>query len=229
MKVIQAKCPGCQRVLRIPANLLGESMRCKQCGKVFQIRSSSSASGSSIPAAEASRRAGKKEPTPAKHVVQQEREAIRQVETTEEAEQPVSESDVGVLPADQVYSPALSRYRKRSAGGGPRLAVLAVVALVLSGVAGAVYLAVKTVNSEPDEKTGGKINSSTIANFHSTAPSHPHSPKGPGKNGPADANQEPSLDSAPDETPFPRRALFICVSNYLYANPVSYGSKTRTL
>jgi len=59
---------------------------------------------------------------------------------------------------------------------------------------------------------------------------YPLSSKGHGDSGMAAG---PDQDSAPDpamgEVPFPRRALFICVSNYLYANPVSYGSKTRTV
>jgi hypothetical protein len=227
MKVVQAKCPGCQRVLRIPGNFLGGSMRCKQCGKVFQIRSSSPATGSSAPGADGRRGdlAGKKESPRPNRVAKEDRETAGPVEATEGVEQPLAESEVGALPVDNVYSPVLARYRRRS-GWGQRLAVMAVVVLVVLGVAGAVYYAVKTVNSEPEEKVASKSNSPTVANPHSSAHSHP---KGPGKSGTADANEEPSSDSAPDEMPFPRRALFICVSNYLYANPVSYGSKTRTV
>jgi hypothetical protein len=204
-------------------------MRCKQCGKVFQIRSSPAATGSALaPKADVPRLAGKPESLQPYRLAQEHKETSGNVEAIEPVEQPLVESEVGVLSADDVYSPALARYRKRSSGLGPRLAVMAVVALVISGVAGAVYLAVKAVN-EPEEKVSTKTDSSTVANSHSIAPPHPHSPKGAGKNGPVDANQEPSLDSTADEMPFPRRALFICVSNYLYANPVSYGSKTRTV
>ena len=32
---VQATCPGCQRVLRIPADWLGRTMRCKFCGNVM--------------------------------------------------------------------------------------------------------------------------------------------------------------------------------------------------
>src|SRR5439155_25400860 len=37
-QVVQAKCPGCQRVLRIPADWMQASMRCKHCGLVFQAK-----------------------------------------------------------------------------------------------------------------------------------------------------------------------------------------------
>src|SRR5437763_7737132 len=36
--VVQATCPGCQNVLRIPADWLHQAIRCKQCGTVLQAR-----------------------------------------------------------------------------------------------------------------------------------------------------------------------------------------------
>src|SRR5262249_40795725 len=44
-----------------------------------------------------------------------------------------------------------------------------------------------------------------------------------------DIKKEPISDPAKGDVTFPRRALFICVSNYLYANPVSYGAKSRNV
>jgi hypothetical protein len=37
-EAIQAKCPGCQKVLRIPANWIGQAIRCKHCGTTVQAR-----------------------------------------------------------------------------------------------------------------------------------------------------------------------------------------------
>ena len=37
-EVIQIKCGHCQKELRIPANWLGQAMRCKFCQQVFQAR-----------------------------------------------------------------------------------------------------------------------------------------------------------------------------------------------
>ncbi len=36
--IVQAKCPGCQQLLRIPADWLQQPMRCKHCGTMFQAR-----------------------------------------------------------------------------------------------------------------------------------------------------------------------------------------------
>src|SRR5207247_9960733 len=82
MKVVQAKCPGCQRALRIPENVLGGSMRCKHCGKVFQFRSSSSAGNPSTPKADATRRAGKTETPRPKPLPKGETEKAERVEAT---------------------------------------------------------------------------------------------------------------------------------------------------
>ena len=37
-QVVQAKCPNCNNVLRIPAEWLHQPMRCKYCQHVFQAR-----------------------------------------------------------------------------------------------------------------------------------------------------------------------------------------------
>src|ERR1051326_2470976 len=37
-QVVQAKCPGCQRGLRIPANWLGQTLRCKHGGTAVQAK-----------------------------------------------------------------------------------------------------------------------------------------------------------------------------------------------
>ena len=36
--VVQATCPGCQHVLRIPADWLGQAFKCKHCGTIIQAR-----------------------------------------------------------------------------------------------------------------------------------------------------------------------------------------------
>jgi len=36
--VVQATCPGCKHVLRIPAEWLGQAFKCKHCGMVIQAR-----------------------------------------------------------------------------------------------------------------------------------------------------------------------------------------------
>lgn len=195
MQVVQGKCPGCQRLLRIPENLMGASIRCKHCGKVFQLRST--AANPSSPVA-ASRSNVTRTPSA----------------TAQPGETP--ESDYGVLPAASNFSPALSRYHRRS-GWGQKLTVLAVVMVIVTGVAGAVYYAVKAAQSDADEKKADKTEAPIIAS------------KSPAEKIPADPKKVLPSDPANGDVTFPRRALFICVSNYLYANPVSYGAKSRNV
>src|SRR4051794_36123220 len=42
-KIVQTKCPGCHKLLRIPAEWLKEPIRCKHCGKVLQSKPKSKA------------------------------------------------------------------------------------------------------------------------------------------------------------------------------------------
>jgi hypothetical protein len=201
MQVVQGKCPGCQRVLRIPENLLGVSIRCKHCGKVFQLRASGTTRPTS-PVAAASKVNGATS-TPAPPPVPED----------------ISESEYGVLPAASNFSPTLSRYHRRS-GWGQKLTVLAIVLLVVTGVAGAVYYAVRAANSDIEEKKSDKTDTTAVA-F-----------KNPGEKKVVDPKSEPrdvKSSAAEGDIQFPRRALFICVSNYLYANPVSYGAKSRSV
>ncbi len=43
--VVQAKCPACKQVLRIPANWVQQTLKCKHCGATIQARSKSGSSG----------------------------------------------------------------------------------------------------------------------------------------------------------------------------------------
>src|ERR1700694_1659 len=40
-QVVQARCPGCRNVLRVPADWIGQSIRCKHCGKIIQAKKKS--------------------------------------------------------------------------------------------------------------------------------------------------------------------------------------------
>ncbi len=201
MQVVKGKCPGCQQVLRIPENLVGTSIRCKRCGKVFQLKSSAVKSPSA--SAPASVAASTKTSSPPIEPVTSE----------------PTESDFGVLPAASNFSPTLSRYHRRS-GWGQKLTVLVIVLVVVTGMAGAVYIAVKAANNDLEEKKSDKVDSGAVV------------AKGPAEKKLADSQNEPpgaNNFGTDGDVRFPRRALFICVSNYLYANPVSYGAKSRNV
>ena len=38
VQVLQATCPGCKTILRIPAEWANQPIRCKQCGMTFQTK-----------------------------------------------------------------------------------------------------------------------------------------------------------------------------------------------
>src|SRR5262249_48692882 len=90
---VQATCPGCKHVLRIPAEWLGQAFKCKHCGMVIQARPKAAApKPAAVPGA---RRAGAP-PRPAKP----------------SAGDPFSFED-----GDDA-SPSRGRTRRRSGGGG---------------------------------------------------------------------------------------------------------------
>ena len=97
MKVVQAKCPGCQKPLRVPENLLGGKVRCKHCGKIFQFRSSSPKNSSPAPKADTPRFAGKAETPPAMPRPKAEKDTAERIEAVVATQQPPSEAEVGVL------------------------------------------------------------------------------------------------------------------------------------
>ena len=41
-EIVQANCPHCNNVLRIPAEWVGQAMRCKFCQNTFEARAKSS-------------------------------------------------------------------------------------------------------------------------------------------------------------------------------------------
>src|SRR5262249_48317813 len=51
-QVLQAVCPGCKNVLRVPAHRLPQRLRCKNCGTVVQVRRKPSSAPPPRPAAE---------------------------------------------------------------------------------------------------------------------------------------------------------------------------------
>src|SRR5262245_40915412 len=48
-QVIQAKCPGCKKVLRIPTDWVHQAIKCKHCGTVLQARTKAKAAPAVAP------------------------------------------------------------------------------------------------------------------------------------------------------------------------------------
>src|SRR5437867_1149232 len=42
--IVQAKCPGCQKVLRVPADWVHKTMKCKHCGMLLHAKPAAASS-----------------------------------------------------------------------------------------------------------------------------------------------------------------------------------------
>jgi hypothetical protein len=118
-QVVQAKCPGCQRTLRIPSDWVQQAIKCKYCGTVLQARAKP-ASGPAVPPPV---------PPPA---ARPPRDAAPAPAPTAADESPFG-SAAGAGPI--IRTP----YRRRSHGPGWLLAVVGVLGL-LAGAAAAFLL-----------------------------------------------------------------------------------------
>ncbi|HZY84970.1 MAG TPA: hypothetical protein VFE78_09075, partial [Gemmataceae bacterium] len=239
--VVQATCPGCKNVLRIPADWLHQAIRCKQCGTVLQAKHPVARPASHTPA-----------PPP---------RGVRAAPLARPA--PTNGSPFGDLSAAD-SGPSVRRRRRRGGAWwtGP---VIAVAVLLLAGVAAALnWSRIKNILeidppatptspavaiTTPTEKDKG-----AAAVVQPEKPPKPKETKRPGPttkpaplknptpatkpapvkpkppvprpNPPVVSNPprpDPSKPPTPRAGAFPRRALVISIHDYLYANPVRYG------
>lgn len=169
-QVVQAQCPGCKQTLRIPADWIQQTLKCKHCGLVIQARSKAAAPVAVPPAAKAPQ---------------------------------LDEMYVAAGSGPIIRSPL-----EHKSGRLGRLFAITVFVLV-AGAAGAFFLRTQLLGLF----TGAPPADSAVADKNdATDPA------------PTDATKPTPKLELPTDQPFPRRALGICVSNYLYANPVGYGA-----
>jgi hypothetical protein len=198
--VVQAKCPGCKKILQSPAEWIGQSLRCKHCGIVVQARPKAAPAQPSEPALPApSSRADAAPLTAVSTIVANDRNDTQRLSAPppqEHAafhdEQPFP--DLGMAPIVQVAS----RYRRPRRG---RWFMLAVGFCALIAIASLAYFF-----WQPLSRVGLALRDAVV-----------------GASEDADAKKTNADVPAGVEGAFPRRALVICVNNYLYANPVAYG------
>jgi hypothetical protein len=200
--VVQARCPGCRKVLRIPAEWLQQTIRCKHCGTAVQAQ----------PPAPPIRRV---EPAPVPPPLPAAR--VSGIADRVPMVEAVSENPFNGLggpeaaPADDDLSfadPAApiirtAHVRRRSRVG--RWLALAAFVLFLGGLATAGFLALPHLE---------QLRQKLLSEQQVKAPEHPANPE---------------HDPLPADAEFPRRALLVSVNNYLYANPVSYGTSEKNL
>jgi hypothetical protein len=171
-------------VLRIPANWLSQSLRCKHCGTAVQVKPKAAATVATLP--------------PAPSLPLESQPILAPVPAVAAGGAFSASADLQFPTAEDSPSVRLARRYRRSPMSR-WLGVLGVV-LCLGVVAGSAYYFREPLNrllSETEDQ-----------------PENPTKTKG-------------SAHSAPDV--FPRRALIICINNYLYANPVSYSIKMHNI
>src|SRR5262245_2456424 len=227
---MRAVCPGCKNVVRLPEDWGNQALRCKFCGMVSQARPT---------AAALARQATALQPAASPAAVTQVSlpeisVAIPTVLTTTPVPRntsafplPVppltsapangweglSDDPTGDTDAPTVGSVGRHRYRRNRSHTSLFVAV-AILMLCVGGALAVALIAPKIKKEIRDQEAAKeKTPSSTPTVAVNTPATNPVVKK---------------IDSDIPEvhSKYPRRLLGICVSNYLYANPVDYGGKT---
>jgi hypothetical protein len=200
--IVQGKCPGCNKLLRLPPDWLHQTLRCKHCGTILQGKPKISPSGDEapIPVVEV------KVPRPAVSTGE-----VRQAGIPVVVVSPVNQGE-GAEPAsvfaglsDDAPVARIRRPRRGRRSTGWKLVGVSVF-LGLACMAGAAYYAHRT----------GKIHIPGLG-----APGNDQDQQQVQQT----TTKPPALDG---KVIFPRRALLVNVNNYLYANPVNHGSPLKS-
>jgi hypothetical protein len=207
-QMVQAKCPHCQNVLRIPAEWMSKAMRCKHCKKAFQAKANSSKSAN-VPVAAPASSATKSAPIPIGRPADAAPTAVAAGSPPASSGNPLGfEQHEPAAPA-----PAAGAVR-RGKGRGLLLLVVMFFFLLVLGASGAGFVLYKALTIRPDYLAwDGRLDRKKTGNS--------------ADNG----NDTPGKKTTPifSNDQFPRRALLISVNNYLFYNTVHYGSKVDEL
>jgi len=217
-KVIQATCPNCQKPLRVPESLLGQTIRCKSCSHTFEIHTRPPAALNDPTRPTPPLPATARPPLPAT-ARRPSAPTVEPLGTATGFEDPtplpprLARPPAQPLPAVTPSGGFTSAFGARSKhkGGAYKPGrgkyttwlMLGFGGLALAGLIGAaVYFAGMNEPTDTDVAENPGDGSGTSATPGSTA-----APKGP----------------------YPRRLLAISVNNYIFANPVSYGDSKPEL
>jgi hypothetical protein len=221
-QVIQATCPKCKKVLRIPADWVARSMRCKHCKTVFQSKGRPVAEKKPVSAPPTV--PADKAPVlmaPAANVVVANEAPVTEAPMTEEG----GFGDFGQGPLVSVPG----RQKKPSARGSKsspwkKGLIITVMLLLVVGTVGA--LAGQSLLN----LFRGDPSIIKVAQGNENSPGEEFSKGTKGKKGEGPSKKEgPDKNTVSIPVPrgsFPRRALLINVNDYLLLNPLAYGSPT---
>jgi Caspase domain len=196
--VVQAVCPKCDKQLRIPADWLNKSMRCKHCGQVIKARQvDQKVPAAQPPARKASaknRPAGYKQPPPVPAAQNAGfDDSIAAVPSAPDGQDPFGE--IAAIRDLPVSSP---RRRPKTTNNLMVPLIVAGGVLFVGIVIGGIVLLSNSNDSNKSVETARDKHSEPDPNPIVVAPN-------------------------PTDVVFPRRALIVSVHNYLFANVVPSG------
>jgi hypothetical protein len=230
-QVVQAKCPQCSNVLRIPAEWLAQPIRCKHCKQVFQMKAKSAPA----PAAYAAPAVA------AKVAVPQLANATAMVPQDAVATSRPTSNDPFGFDTDDAPTPVPDIARKpRKKGRGTLVLLGMFFFLFVLGASAAsffVYRAFHRAHFDAEAKhakTDGNRDADgkpDADNGNNPAPAFDKADgsKKPLPNGKDKSKKDGGKPRPFNNDPFPRRALLISVNGYLMFNPVLYGSPQGAL
>jgi hypothetical protein len=195
-QVVHTSCPSCKKILRVPADWINKTLRCKNCGAMVQVKPAPGARSVVTP-------------LPPTAPVQSAAQA-----PNDDGDASLSGTSVNMVPTVSdgiaLASESSAPIIRPTAYGKPsrsfRLPALLIGILLLAAAAGGVYRYGPQFSRLESTPSGDRK-----ANL---PPRHVSLPP---------LNRARTND-LPTGGVFPRRVLAISVNNYLYANPVGYGS-----
>jgi hypothetical protein len=218
---INATCPGCKKVLKVPTQWVNQVIRCKFCNMAMQIKPN-------IPQPQSGVKANPTQQSPQSsgNVPQTPSAAVRNGVPPLPDVSPIPSNHRGAQSVtnqfgltDVNYNPSYSsKYRKKKVNW-----VIPVLVMAFMGILGIVFLVMAMpyikdkINNNADSMTAvdgkGKPKDADQIDQNKDG----NKGKGPGEN----KKNNPAAGGS--NAPFPRRALVVSVHNYLYANPTQYG------
>jgi hypothetical protein len=206
---IQIRCPGCEKSLQVPTNLLGSTVKCKSCGHSMQLKKKTKDQVSPEKTTSAP------PPPRAKTPVAQPSPIVESLPETTPVAPVVASSefpfgDMATASVSQAPTIAPSGNATRYAGkykgpkqsGGFTKIILGLAVVLVLAVVGVVAV-------KPDllKKLTGPGTTEVVSTEPNSSSKSSNAPVGSG-------------------TAFPRRLLSINVNNYLFLNPLQYGEST---
>jgi hypothetical protein len=255
--IVEAACPGCKKLLRIPSNWIDQPLRCKHCGMVVSARVVTSPTARAVPvAAPAAAPRTAASPIPvAMPVASPHALAIAQPASVGTNAFSSLDEDAGT---SESWRRRRRRARRRAIVGLFVLAAAALATMVFwpqikdwVGQAKAQIAALDEAENTPKElpkteKPSRKVDPPIPSDSPKEEQPEQKPPKKeqPKKEQTKDVarkdppkKETPKKDPPRKETPvepsvrstslFPRRALAISVNNYLFLNPINYGAPNR--